>query len=102
MLYFGGVALCGFIINQRFGGTSRFRLQGRRNNASEESVRRLLRYLLTLLLARVISSTLNMEATRSFETSVYNNTPKAPHARGRHYSTHVEFFETHFDASGLR
>jgi hypothetical protein len=33
---FWDVAPCGFMINLRFGGTSRFHLQGRKNNASEE------------------------------------------------------------------
>jgi hypothetical protein len=33
---FWDVAPCGFIINRRFGGTYRFDLQDRRNNASEE------------------------------------------------------------------
>jgi hypothetical protein len=55
------VAPCGFIINRRFGGVFRLHLQGR-----------------TLFLARVISSTLNMEAARSSETSVYN-TPTRCH-----------------------
>jgi hypothetical protein len=62
---------CGLIIN-RFGGTCRLHLQGRRNNAREESVGRLITCCLTLFLSRVISSTLKMEATRSSETSVYN------------------------------
>jgi hypothetical protein len=34
---FWDVELCGFIINRRFGGTSRLNLQGRRNNVSEEN-----------------------------------------------------------------
>jgi hypothetical protein len=36
------VAPSGYIINRRFGGTCRFHLQGRRNNASKKSVGRLL------------------------------------------------------------
>jgi hypothetical protein len=32
---FRDVALCGFFINRRFGGTCRLHLQGGRNNASE-------------------------------------------------------------------
>jgi hypothetical protein len=33
---FWDVGPCGFIINRRLGETCRFRLQGRRNNATEE------------------------------------------------------------------
>jgi hypothetical protein len=58
-----GMTPCGFTIDRRFGGTCRFHIQGRRNNSSDR---------LTIFLARVISSTLKMEATRSTETSVYN------------------------------
>jgi hypothetical protein len=39
---FRDVALYGFNVNRRFGGTCRLHLQGRRNNASEENVRRML------------------------------------------------------------
>jgi hypothetical protein len=35
-IIFWDVESCGFIINQRFGGTCRLHLQGRRNNAREE------------------------------------------------------------------
>jgi hypothetical protein len=54
---FWAVALCGFIINRRLGGMCHLHLQGSNH--------------LTLSLARVISSILKMEATRSSETSVY-------------------------------
>jgi hypothetical protein len=60
---FRGVTPCGFVINRSFGGTCRLCLQDRRNNVNEEKCR---------LLQSVISSTLNMEETRSSETSVYN------------------------------
>jgi hypothetical protein len=66
----------GLIRNRRFGGTCRLHLQGKINNASDEKVSGLLvRYMLVasnLFLPRIISSALNMEATRSSETSVYN------------------------------
>jgi hypothetical protein len=62
---FWDVEPCGFNINRRFGGTCCIQLQGRRNNANK-SVNSL-----TLFLARVISSALEMQETRSSETSVY-------------------------------
>jgi hypothetical protein len=53
---FWDMALCGFIINQRFEGTCHLYLQSTTNKESEEKC----------------SSTLKMEATRSSETLVYN------------------------------
>jgi hypothetical protein len=38
---FWDVTQCEFKINRRFGGTCRLHIQDRRNNASEESVRRI-------------------------------------------------------------
>jgi hypothetical protein len=60
---FWDVAPCGCIINRRFGGTS----PPNSPNFSQSVSNRLTRFL-----ARVISSTLKMEATCSCETSVYN------------------------------
>jgi hypothetical protein len=68
---FRDVAPCGFIINRSFGGMCRLHLQGRRNNASEEKCYTVTNRL-TRFLARVIYTSLKMEATCSSETSVYN------------------------------
>jgi hypothetical protein len=72
------VAPCGFTINRCFGRTCRLHLQCKRNNVSEEKcwvvAKRLttvrsssqsISNCLTLFLARLISSTLKMEATIS-------------------------------------
>jgi hypothetical protein len=61
---FWDVAPYGFIINCRFEGTCRLHLQGSS---------------LTVFLARVIFSTLKMEATRSSETLVYNKPTQGTH-----------------------
>jgi hypothetical protein len=45
------VAPCGFIINRRFGGTCRLRLQGRRNNARATSQKSILHFVTCLPLA---------------------------------------------------
>jgi hypothetical protein len=69
---FSEVAPGGFMINRRFRGMCRLHLQGRRKKREWGKVLHGNYYHLTLFLARVISSTLKMEATCSSETSVYN------------------------------
>jgi hypothetical protein len=80
---FWGVAPCGFTVRPRFGGTCCLHLQGIITQAkkgvrrlvadcSSESTEGTVSNRRTLFLARVISSALKLETTRSFETSVYN------------------------------
>jgi hypothetical protein len=64
VLSFGGVAPCGFIINWRFGGTCHLYFQGRRI-CEQGKVFSFPSFL-------CVFSTLEMEATRSSETQVYN------------------------------
>jgi hypothetical protein len=73
---FWDVASCRYCVNRCFGGTYRLHLQGRRKNPraknQREQVATVCSHLLTLVpRLRVFSTTLNTEAIRSSETSVY-------------------------------